>query len=156
MKEIKYIRLVLPVRYGEEDMPNCMPFRENDIFSIMYDIKTGNIVYDNNDKKLIDIIDIKSIIKWNENEKRVDSILLNNDFIFKLNDLKVVDEGKYFLFDENGNILYSLVDDYVPDSYSVDGEYGDYINLHIDFKNEKILNLKENATFKEFIENDNN
>lgn len=66
----------------------------------------------------------------------------------------MVDEGRYYLLDENMNILYSLEGEYVPDSYSVDGEYGDYINLHIDLKNGKILNVRKDASFKEFLRNE--
>lgn len=147
---VKYIRLVLPIRYGDEDMPNCMPFRNGNVFNITYDIKSGDIV-----DFMKQDIDINSVIGWNRLNNRVSVNRLQDDLIFELNDMKVTDEGKYYLLDENLNVLYLLEEEYVPDSYSVDGEYGDYINLHIDFKNGKILNLKENATFKEFL-GDNN
>jgi len=150
LDKVKYIKLVLPVRYGESDMPNCMPFRNNDIFDITYDISSGDIL--NFDKQKININDI---ISWNRLVDRISFSWLEEQLVFVLNDMKVTDEGSYYLLDENLNILYSIVEDYVPDSYSVDGKYGDYINLHIDFKNGKILNLKKNATYKEFL-NDNN
>ena len=147
MENVKYIRLVLPIRYEEEDMPNCMPFRNGNIFDITYDIKNGNIV-----DFIKDAIHIDGIIKWNSTENRVSANMLEDNLIFELNDLKVTDEGSYYLLDENLNILYSIKEDYVPDSHSVDGEYGDYIHLHIDLKNGKILNIKKDATFQEFKE----
>ena len=146
MKNVKYIRLVLPVRYEDEDMPKDMPFRNEDIFDIIYDIKSGDILNYNNIN-----IDVNSIIKWNRKIDRVSANLLEDCLILELNDLKVTDEGSYYLLDENLNVLYSIERDYVPDSYSVDGEYGDYINLHIDLKNGKILNLQKDATFQEFL-----
>lgn len=145
MEKVKYIRLVLPVRYDEEDMPNYMPFRNGNVFDITYDIKSGDIV-----DFMKDAIDFKGIISWNNLEDRVSANMLEDHYIFMLDDMKVADKGKYYLLDENLNILYSLEEEYVPDSHSVHGEYGDYINLHIDLKNGKILNLKQNATFQEF------
>jgi len=146
MEKVRYIRLVLPVRYDEEDMPNCMPFRNGNVFDIAYDIKSGDIV-----DFMKDAIDFEGIISWNNIEDRVSANMLEDHFIFELDSMKVTDEGKYYLLDENLNVLYSLEEEYVPDSYSIDGEYGDYVNLHIDLNNGKILNLKENATFKEFF-----
>ena len=146
MKKVKYMRLVLPVRYDEEDMPNCMPFRNGNVFDVSYDIKSGDIV-----DFMKDCIDIDGIIDWNILNNRVSANRLEDNLIFELNDMKVTDEGRYYLLDENFNVLYSLEEEYVPDSHSVDGEYGDYINLHIDLNNGKILNLKQNATFKEFL-----
>ena len=145
MKKIKYIRLVLPVRYDDEDMPSCMPFRNGNVFDITYDIKSGSIV-----DFIKDDIDFKGIVLWNSLENRISANRLEDNCCFELNDMKVTDKGKYYLLDENLNVLCSLEDEYVPDSHSIDGEYGDYINLHIDLKNGKILNLKENATFQEF------
>ena len=146
MKNIKYIRLVLPIRYDESDMPRFFPWRTNDIFDITYNIKTGEI-YNPENKRII----TGPTIDWNKETERVHREKLEYLGIFELNDLKVVDEGSYYLLDENFNILYSLEQEYVPDSYSVEGEYGDYINLHIDLINLKILNLKQNPTFKEFL-----
>lgn len=147
MENVKYIRLVLPVRYKEEDMPNCMPFRNGNIFDITYDVKSGDIL-----DFMKQAIDIDGIIEWNSAENRVSANMLEDNLIFELNDLKVTDEGIYYLLDENLNVLYSIEKDYVPDSHSIDGEYGDYIHLHIDLKNGKILNIKKDATFKEFKE----
>lgn len=147
MKNVKYIRLVLPVRYEEEDMPNCMPFRNGNIFDITYDVKSGDIL-----DFMKQVIDIDGIIEWNSAENRVSANMLEDNLIFELNDLKVTDEGKYYLLDKDLNVLYSLIEEYVPDRYSVDGEYGDYIHLHIDLKNGKILNIKKDATFQEFKE----
>ncbi len=149
MEKIKYIRLVLPIRYENDDLPEDFPWRVGNTLDITYDVKTGDIIdFDNID------VSINYIINWNEKQgERVCRKLLD-DCIFELNDLKVVDEGCYYLLDENMNILYSLEGEYVPDSYSVDGEYGDYINLHIDLKNGKVLNVRKDATFKEFLRNE--
>ena len=146
MESVKYLKLVLPVRYENEDMPKDMPFRNEDIFEVIYDIKTGDILNYSNIN-----INVDNIVKWNKEFDRVSANLLEDCLVFELNDLKVTDEGSYYLLDENLNVLYSIERDYVPDSHSVDGEYGDYINLHIDFNNGKILNLKQDATFEEFL-----
>ncbi len=41
--EIKYMRIAVPVRYDEEDMPNDFPFRKDDVWDIVVDIDTGKI-----------------------------------------------------------------------------------------------------------------
>ena len=147
MEKVKFLELKLPVRYEDEDMPYDVPFRYNNTFNIIYDIKTGDIhKFDKMN------IDISKIIEWNKKTERVSANLLEDNYIFSLKDMKVTDEGSYYLLDKNLDIIYSLVKEYVPDSHSVDGEFGDYINIEIDLKNGKILNLKENATFKEFLE----
>ena len=147
MENIKYMRLVLPIRYGEEDIPKFFPWRNEDILDITYDIRTGEI-YNPENKRIV----TGAIIEWNNKTKRVNRDKLKFKGIYELNDLKVVDEGSYYLLDECFNVLYALEQEYVPDSYSVDGEFDDYINLHIDLNNCKILNLKQNATFKEFLD----
>lgn len=147
MNEIKYMRLVLPIRYGEEDLPEFFPWRNDDILDFTYNIKTGEILNPEN-KRMV----TGPIIEWNKSHKRVPREKLENEYIYELNDLKVVDEGSYYLLDENLEILYSLKEEYVPDSYSVDGEYGDYINLHIDLLNWKLVNFRKDATFKEFLD----
>ena len=147
MKNVKYIRLVLPIRYGEEDMPKFFPWRIDNIFDITYNTKTGEIQNPEN-KRIV----TGPTIEWNRTTKRVNADKLESQGIFELNDLKIVDEGSYYLLDEKFEVLHSLEQEYVPDDYSVDGEYGDYINLHIDLLNWKILNLKQNATFKEFLD----
>ena len=147
MNEIKYMRLVLPIRYGEEDIPKFFPWRNGDVLDITYDVKTGEILNPEN-KRMV----TGPIIEWNKGHKRVSREKLEKEYIYELNDLKVVDEGSYYLLDEFFNVLYSLEQEYVPDSYSVDGEFGDYINLHIDIINWKLVNLKQNATFKEFLD----
>ena len=44
MNKIKYMRLVLPIRYGEEDLPKFFPWRKDDILDLTYNIKTGEIL----------------------------------------------------------------------------------------------------------------
>jgi len=149
MEKIKYLKMVLPVRYGEEDMPLFMPFRKGDSFEITYAVETGDILdFDNL------TVEIDRIIQWNQENCRVSEELLVEKSIFKLGNLKVVDEGCYYLLDKDMHTLYDLDQEYVPDSHSVDGKYGDYIHLHLDLKNGKLLNFKKDATFKEFLDQD--
>jgi hypothetical protein len=41
--EAKAIRVVAPVRYGEEDIPKDFPFRQGDLWDVTIDIDTGKI-----------------------------------------------------------------------------------------------------------------
>lgn len=41
--EIKYMRIAVPVRYDEDDMPNDFPFRKGDVWDIVVDMDTGKI-----------------------------------------------------------------------------------------------------------------
>lgn len=55
---------------------------------------------------------------------------------------KVCDAGSYFLDDEDGNVILSRVDDYVPDILCPEENgYGDYIIMKVD-QNGKIANWK--------------
>lgn len=41
---VKYIRIIVPVRYDDEDMPYDFPFRKNnDLWDVLIDIETGKI-----------------------------------------------------------------------------------------------------------------
>lgn len=42
--EVSHLRMVLPVRYEEEDIPNDFPFRKNDVWDATVEIDTGKIV----------------------------------------------------------------------------------------------------------------
>ncbi len=42
--EVCFVRVFVPVRYEEEDMPNDFPFRKGDMWDITIDIDTGKIV----------------------------------------------------------------------------------------------------------------
>lgn len=147
--KIKYIKMVIPIRYEEEDIPNCFPLRDGKSMSLTYDVKTGELqnLPHNYDELLEN--SFQQIVNWNTKEKRVDKTLLGQ-YIFQIEDIKVVDSGSYYLLDENFNTLSSREKEYVPDSYSIRGEYGDYIHLTIDLKNRKLLDIFENPTFDEF------
>lgn len=41
--EIKYVKVFLPVRYEEEDIPNDFPLRDGDVWRAFIDIDTGEI-----------------------------------------------------------------------------------------------------------------
>lgn len=63
---------------------------------------------------------------------------------------KICDEGSYYLIDDTGNIVLSREEDYVPNRL-IPGEYGDYIDLHID-ENGYITNWYEHPSFEDFID----
>lgn len=42
--EVKFVRMSVAVRYGEDDMPNDFPFRRNDIWDVTIDADTGTIL----------------------------------------------------------------------------------------------------------------
>ena len=42
--DIKYVRIVVPVRYEEEDIPNDFPLRAGEQWAATVEIDTGNIV----------------------------------------------------------------------------------------------------------------
>lgn len=44
--------------------------------------------------------------------------------------MKVCDEGSYFLIDDKGEVVASMVNDYVPNRL-IPGKYGDYVDLKI-------------------------
>lgn len=63
---------------------------------------------------------------------------------------KMVDDGKYYLEDEAGNEVASIIDYYVPQILSPgDNGYGDYIIMDID---ENGIIQDWNPTFNEFLE----
>lgn len=108
--EVKYVKVELPIRYGEEDIPKNFPLREEvpadkygyDWWKGTIDINTGKI------------------LEWPLGE--------SGEFY-----LKVVDEGSYYLLDENQKIVASIKQDYVPNQLlpPTDG-YGDYVDFEID------------------------
>lgn len=106
--DVTHILLVLPVRYGEEDIPNNFPMRTGDKWEALVEIDTGKIV------------------GWPGGEEAPE---------FQTCDLymKVCDGGCYTLYNKQGEqleILATRREDYVPHGV-VPGEYGDYVNLQI-------------------------
>lgn len=66
--------------------------------------------------------------------------------------MKVCDEGSYELLDLNKEIIAAIYQTYVPDSYTIPGEWGDYVDFKI--SNGKITNWynKQKRTYYEFTE----
>lgn len=66
--------------------------------------------------------------------------------------MKVCDQGSYFLLDADGNTVLSIEQDYVPNKL-LPGEYGDYIDLHIN-ENGTITNWYSEPSLSDFITED--
>lgn len=121
--EVKYLRVHIPVRYDEEDIPKDFPLRvEND--------KDGYDWWD----ATIDV-DTAKILNWPQG--------VTGEMF-----MKVCDEGSYFLLDEAGETIKEIIEDYVPNNL-LPGEYGDYVSLVI---NEEgiITNWYNSPTFEDF------
>jgi len=67
-------------------------------------------------------------------------------------EMKICDEGSYYLLDEDDNVVLSLEQDYVPNKL-LPGEYGDYLKLHID-ENGLITNWYSKPSIEDFIDED--
>jgi len=63
--------------------------------------------------------------------------------------MKVCDEGSYYLLDQEGNTILSLEGDYVPNEL-VPGSYGDYIDLQINDQG-FVTNWCRNPSIDDFI-----
>ena len=83
-RQAKYIRVCIPVRYDEEDIPNSFPFRSGDVWDVTYDL------------------DEKKIVGW------------PTDFGGYDVHMKVVDTGSYYLLDADKNVIAKSEQDYVP------------------------------------------
>ena len=123
IEQIKYVKIEVPVRYEEEDIPNDYPMRSNDMWRITVEADTG------------------IILNW------------PSDIPAKDLYMKVTDMGVYSVLDKNQNELAIIEEDYVPDSHSIPGSYGDYIDFKID-ENGRITNWYENPTYEEFFNSD--
>ena len=64
-------------------------------------------------------------------------------------DMKVTDEGSYYLIDSNGAVALSIENNYVPNNL-VPGEWGDYINMEISATG-LIENWPKTPTFEDFM-----
>lgn len=98
--DVSFAKLDIPIRYGEEDIPNNFPLRVGSSWSIVVDIETGQI----------------------QNWPGLDEPIRVH--------LKVVDEGNYYLLDNEQNVIASVEQDYVPHGL-VPGDWGDYVILDI-------------------------
>lgn len=101
--DVKYLKMSVAVRYGEEDIPKNFPFRENDMWNVTIDIDKGEI------------------LNWPP-----DAYV----FAFQMH-MKVTDQGTYELQDEKFQQIAIKEEDYVP--HILPGRhYGDYIILDIE------------------------
>ena len=66
--------------------------------------------------------------------------------------MKVTDEGIYKLLDENDEEIAMLYQEYVPDSYTIPGKYGDYIDFKIENGCIKNWYSEKKRTYDEFFE----
>lgn len=115
--QVSAVRLVLPIRYGEEDIPKDFPMR----------FEAGGWTNVFTDRKNIDkydafivVVDIDTgqIRDWPKQDGPVSV------------EMKVCDEGIYILYDETGKQIAKIEEDYVPHGVCP-GQYGDYVDLQI-------------------------
>ena len=127
--EIKYVKVELPIRYGEEDMPKDFPLR--------YEVPTDESGYDW--WKATIEIDTGKILVWPLGK-------VGKFYI------KVYDEGSYFLLDESRNIIAAIEINYVPNRLlpPKDG-YGDYVTFKIQ-ANGVISNWYKNPLLTDFLD----
>lgn len=100
--EVCAVRIEVPVRYEEEQVPNDFPGRQGDRLTMTWDMinsRRGKI-RDWWDRGAFNVV------------------------------LKVVDEGTYHILGPGDAILRTDTDCYVPHAY-VPGSYGDYVELNI-------------------------
>lgn len=114
----KFVKVFIPIRYGDEDIPYDFPLRCKDIWVGIIDIDQGRI------------------IDWPNGE---------SGRLFA----KVCDEGEYTLLDEGMSEIIKIKD-YAPNNL-IPGEYGDYVDLHID-EIGMITNWNGNANLVDFFD----
>ena len=64
-------------------------------------------------------------------------------------EMKICDEGSYYLLDENYETILSIEEDYVPNKL-LPGSYGDYLKLHIG-ENGVISNWYSKPSIEDFL-----
>lgn len=82
--EITHIRVSVPVRYADEDMPYDYPLRDGNWWRATIDLETGQIE------------------NWPGTEEPTRF------------HMKVCDEGSYYLLDESRNVVASIEREYAP------------------------------------------
>lgn len=125
--EIQTLKITVPIRYSDEDMPNDYPHRESDMWSVLINVGTGQIH------------------NWPGGVEPISFYM------------KVVDSGNYELFegvgpDNLGEPVLSILQNYVPNNL-VPGEWGDYIKFDID-KNGLITNWPKDPNLDDFTQDD--
>lgn len=118
---VKYVKLSIPIRYEDEDMPYDFPLRRNDIWEATIDLEA------------------RQIENWPQGK--------SGSF-----NVKVCDEGSYYLLDENKAVVAEIVEYYVPNSI-IPGKYGDYIDMEID-ETGKVINMPNPLDFSDFFRSD--
>jgi hypothetical protein len=83
--DVSAIRVVVPVRYGEEDIPNDFPFRVGDVWDVTVNIDSGEIQ------------------GWVSKGHPAAQCYM-----------KVVDQGRYYLLDYDEIEVKRIEQDYVP------------------------------------------
>lgn len=102
--DVASMRLVLPVRYGNEDMGPDFPGRRGDVWDVMVDFRES---------------DGGAFINgWPPERGRCELYM------------KVTDGGCYYLLDRGVSVIAAIREDYVPHG-AVPGRYGDYVHLDI-------------------------
>lgn len=117
----KYVKISVPVRYEDEDMPYDFPLRQDDTWEAIIDLDTHQIE------------------NWPQGK--------SGSF-----QMKVCDEGSYYLLDENKAVVAGIVEYYVPNDI-IPGKYGDYINMNID-KTGKVTNMPNPLDHSDFFRNE--
>ena len=126
--EINTLKMTLPVRYESDDMPMDYPHRENNMWSVLIDVNTGQIG------------------SWPSGIEPLSMYM------------KVTDSGNYELFspftcsDDLGKSVLSILQNYVPNNL-VPGEWGDYVQLDIDGYG-LITNWPKNPNLDDFTNDD--
>ena len=126
--EVKYVKVELPIFYGEEDMPKNFPLRvEKASDDNGYDWWQATIE-----------IDTGKILEWPLGEIGMFYI-------------KVCDEGSYYLLDESRNVIAGIEVNYVPNRLlpPADG-YGDYVTFDI-LTDGVISNWYKNPLLTDFV-----
>ena len=118
--DVRYVRIVAAVRYGEEDIPNDFPFRKGDVWDVTVDIETG------------------TILDWPG-----PAASLN---------MKVCDQGSYYLLGKSREVLASIENNYAPNEL-IPGEHGDYIEMEISADG-TVTNWSQPPDVSEFFESD--
>lgn len=115
------IKINVPVRYDEEQIPNDFPLRKGEVWAATIELETGKI------------------IEWPADKTGKFEMYL-----------KVCDEGKYQIITKDGEPIGAdePAGGYVPHSI-VPGEYGDYIDFKIE--NGIITNWPKEIDFSEFF-----
>jgi hypothetical protein len=133
--DVASIKIDIPVRYGNEDIPEDFPFR----------VKAAELegfLYCGDYDRWIVIVDVAEkgarVRDWPEGQ--------TGDFC-----MKVCDEGFYCLLDSEGAVVARREENYVPNRLLPPNDgWGDYVELKID-EDGKIVNWPKRPDFSQFF-----